>query len=130
MCFDKISWRENENLAHHVWVLLVAAHEPDHWPTGRILDDGLETLTHQILKGDSLLDDRSPPPAFEQRLLNAREAAAQHADHQIVLVIGLCAHWPAAVELLQERHEPLGDTRQDVAVVLGLGLKRVHTQRC
>jgi hypothetical protein len=27
---EEIGWREDEHLAHHVWLLLVAAHEADH----------------------------------------------------------------------------------------------------
>src|SRR5665811_1880774 len=61
--------------------------------------------------------------AVEQRLLHSREAATQHADHQIVLVVRLRAARPATVELLQQRDHPVGDRGQHIAVVLRLDLE-------
>ena len=68
------------------------------------------------------------PPAFEQGLLHAREAAAEQAHDEVVLVVGLRAGRPAAVELLQQRYEPVGDGREHLAVGEGraLGVWRVH----
>jgi hypothetical protein len=51
-------------------VLLVAAHKADHRPAGRLLDDFLEALTHQLLELHPLLDDRRAAAAFEGRLLD------------------------------------------------------------
>ena len=42
---DEIGRSEDEHLAHDVGMLLIAAHEPDHPPPCRFLDDGLEALT-------------------------------------------------------------------------------------
>ena len=39
---DEIDRAEDEDLAHHVRVLLVAAHESDHPPAGRLFDHLLE----------------------------------------------------------------------------------------
>ena len=54
--------------------------------------------------------------AVEQRLLDAREAAAQHADHEVVLVVGLGPRRAAAVVLLEQRDHPVGDRGEHVAV--------------
>ena len=40
---DEVGRREDEDLAHDVRVLLVAAHEPDHRPTGRITNHASES---------------------------------------------------------------------------------------
>ncbi len=85
---------EDENLAHHVRVLLVAAHEADHPAAGCIFDDLLEALAHQLSGTAGAVRSRLPTPAGEQGLLYAGEAAAQDADHQIVLEIGLGAVGP------------------------------------
>ena len=83
-----------------------------------------------LLELHPLLDHGCAAAALEQRLLHAREASAQHADDQVVLVVGLRAGRPAAVELLQQRDHPVRDRGQHVAVVLGLVLDRlVGSQR-
>ena len=86
------------------------------------LDDAGEALAHDLLKLHALLDDRCAAPAVEQGLLNAREAAAQHAHHQVILVVGLRPGRPAPVELLQQRHQSVGDRREHVAVGAWRGL--------
>src|SRR5664279_386633 len=58
----------------------------------------------------------------EQCLLDAREAAAQHADHQVVLEVGLRSGRAAAVELLQQGDHPVRDRRQRIAMRLRLVL--------
>ncbi len=88
-------------------MLLVAAHEADDAPAGRMFDDRLETFAHQLLELHPLLDDGRAAPTFEQRLLDAREPPAQNADHEIVRVVGLRSGWTPAVELLQERNHPV-----------------------
>src|SRR5581483_3313591 len=57
MMVDKIGGGKNEHLAHHVRVLLVAAHETDHLPAGRMLDHRLEAFAHQLLELEALLND-------------------------------------------------------------------------
>ena len=83
---------------------------------GGVLDDRLEAVAHDLLERHPLLDDRVAAAAVEQRLLDAREAAAQQADDEVVLVVGLRPRRAPAVEVLQERHEAIGDRREDVAV--------------
>jgi hypothetical protein len=65
---DEIGWREDEHLAHHVWVLLVAAHEADQPPAGRVLDNRLKAFTHQLLKLHPLLDYRRAASSLQHRL--------------------------------------------------------------
>ena len=72
---DEIGRGEDEHLAHHVGVLLVATHEADHPPAGRTLDHRREALPHQLLKLHALLNNGCAATPFEQRLLHAREAA-------------------------------------------------------
>src|ERR1700733_5046980 len=45
---EEVGRVEDVHLAHHVRVLLIAAHEPDHPSTGRTLDHGLKALPHQL----------------------------------------------------------------------------------
>ncbi len=45
---------EDEHLAHQVRVPLVARHEADDGPAGRLSDDRLEALAHDLLEGDAL----------------------------------------------------------------------------
>ena len=54
--------------------------------------------------------------ALEQGLLDPREAAAQDAHDQVVVVVGLCAGRTSPVELLQQRNHPIGDSRQHIAM--------------
>src|SRR6202035_1448413 len=58
---DEIRGSEDEHLAHHVRVLLVAAHKADHAPAGRMLDHSLEALAHQLLELHPLLNNRHAP---------------------------------------------------------------------
>ena len=60
----EIGRRQDEHLAHHVRILLIAAHEADHATAGRTLDDRFEARAHQLLKRDPLLDHRSATAAF------------------------------------------------------------------
>ena len=94
------------------------------------LDHRLEALAHHLLKLHPLLDHRPTSAALQQRLLHAREAPAQQTRHQVVLVIGLRARRPAAVELLQQRHHPDRDRRQHVATARGCALdgSRAHSR--
>jgi hypothetical protein len=71
---DKVGRREDEDLAHDVRVLLVAAHEPDHPPTGRITNHAFKARAHEVLELHALLDHRLPAATVEERLLHAREA--------------------------------------------------------
>src|SRR5512133_3123784 len=114
---DEVGGVEDEDLAHHVGVLLVAAHEADHVAAGGLLDDRGEALAQELLELHALLDDRRAAPARQQRLLHAREAPAQQADHEIVLVVGLRSRGPAPVELLQQRDHAVRDRGEDVAVL-------------
>jgi hypothetical protein len=98
---------QDEHLAHQIGLLLVAAHEADHPLAGSVFDDSYEALAHDLLKLHALLDDRGAAPAVKQRLLDAREAAAQHAHDQVLLVVGLRTGGPAPVELLQQRDHAL-----------------------
>jgi hypothetical protein len=63
----------------------------------------------------ALLDHRQTATALKQRLLNLRETTAQHTDDEVVLVVGLRARRPTAVELLQQRDHPVGNRRQHIA---------------
>jgi len=105
----------DEDLAEHVGVLLVAAHEPDHAPARGLLDDGLEAVAHDLLERHPLEDHLMAAAGVAQRLLDAREAAAQQADDEIVLVVGLRARRTPAVELLEERDDPVGDGGENLA---------------
>src|ERR1700677_4071602 len=58
----EIRRREHENLAHHVRILLVSAHEPDHPSTSRVLDHSFKTVAHQLLKRHPRSDHRRPAP--------------------------------------------------------------------
>src|SRR6202142_4761001 len=68
---DEVAGREDEDLAHYVGMLRVAAHEADHLPAGRQLDDLLEACAHELLELHPLLDDGVTAAAREQRLLDA-----------------------------------------------------------
>jgi hypothetical protein len=59
-------------------------------------------MSHHLLEGHSLFDHRSATAAVEERLLNARETAAEDADDEIVLVVGLRFGRTAPIELLQQ----------------------------
>jgi len=97
---DEVGRGEDEHFAHHVGLLLVAAHESDHALPGRILDHGLKALAHDFLEPHPLIDHGRAATTIEQRLLNAREPAAQNTHHQIVLKVRLSAGRTATVELL------------------------------
>src|SRR6202789_2673701 len=122
MLAHKIRRRQHEHLAHHVRILLVSAHEPDHASTSRVLDHSFKTSAHQLLKRHPLVDHRRPASTVKQRLLDPRKAAAQHTHHQVVLVIGLHPGRPATVELLQQRDQTIRHRRQHLTVLLGSGL--------
>jgi hypothetical protein len=62
----------------------------------------------------------------EQRLLDAREAAAQHADDEVIRVIRLRARWPAAVELLEQRDHPVRYRGQHITMSTGASVDRGH----
>jgi len=128
---DEIRRREHEHLAHHVRILLVSAHEPDHPPTSRVLDHSFKTSAHQLLKRHPLGDHRRPASTVKQRLLDPRKAASQHTDHQVVFVVGLRLGRPATVEFLQQRDQTVRHRRQHVTVVLrsGVYLARAHSAR-
>jgi len=51
----------------------------------------------------------SSPWLFEQRLLDAREAAAQQADDEVVVDVGLGSVWAAAVVVLEQGDEAIGE---------------------
>src|ERR1700690_1577151 len=72
----EIGGREDEDLAHQVRVLLVAAHEADHPLARGVFDDLRESLAHDLLELHALLDHRLAAAAREQRLLDAREASS------------------------------------------------------
>src|ERR1700679_2844406 len=122
MLAHKIRRRQHEHLAHHVRILLVSAHEPDHASTSRVLDHSFKTSAHQLLKRHPLVDHRRPASTVKQRLLDPRKAAAQHTDHQVVLVIGLHPGRSAPVELLQQRDQTIRHRRQHLTVLLGFGV--------
>ena len=82
-------------------------------PVG-LLDDLLETTPHQLLELHPLLDHGGAAATLEQRLLDPREAAAQHAHDQVVGVVGLGPRRAVTVELLQQRDHPVGDRAQHV----------------
>ena len=62
-----------------------------------MLDDRLEAITHDLLKDHALLDDILAATGLAQRLLDARKAATQEADDEIVLASGLRAGRPHEV---------------------------------
>ena len=97
-------------------MLLVAAHEADHVPAGRNLDDLLEPRAHEILELHPLMNHRRAAAAVEQRLLDSREATAQHADDEVISVVGLRPRGAVTVELLQQRDHAVGDRSQHIAV--------------
>src|SRR6185503_16811451 len=101
--------RQDEDLADHVRVLLIAGHEADNSATGGLLDDLLEALAHDVLEGHALADDVLAVAALEERLLNTGEAATQQADDEIVADVGLGSLRAAAVELLQQGDEAVRD---------------------
>src|ERR1700733_11332795 len=115
---DEVGGREDEHLAHHVRVLLIAAHKANHPTTRRALDHRFEALPHQLLKLQALPNDRRAATALQQRLLDAREPPAQHAHNKVVLVIGLHAGGPTSIELLQQRDQPVRDRRQHIAMAV------------
>ena len=53
---DEVGPGEDEDFAHDVRVLLVAAHQADHVPAGRSFDHGVEALTNEVLEVHPLLD--------------------------------------------------------------------------
>jgi len=114
---DEIGRVQHEHLAHQIRLLLVAAHEPDHPAAGRLFDDLFEALAHQLLELHPLFDHRRAAAALAEGLLDLGVAAAQDADDEIVLVIGLCLGWTATVELLQQRDQSIGDRGQLLAMV-------------
>jgi len=115
---EKVAGAQDEDLAHHIRVLLVPIHEPDHIATGRIFDHCREPIVHQLLKLHALLNDGLPAPTVEQGLLHPREASTHEADHQIILVVGLCVAGSMAVKVHEQRHHPIGDRRQHIAMCL------------
>jgi hypothetical protein len=96
-------------------------------------------VAHHLLEDHSLPDDVIPVTFFEQGLLDAREAAAQQADDEIVVDVGLRAVRAAAVEVLQQRDQAVGDLGADVAAggdgvqiavpVVRHGMSRVYALR-
>jgi hypothetical protein len=86
---------EDEDLADHVGVLLVAGHEADDPAAGGLFDDLLEAFAHDVLEGHALADDVLAVAALEQGLLDARETASQQADDEIVADVGLGSLGPA-----------------------------------
>src|SRR6188472_3667101 len=107
LLLEEVCWAQHEDLADHVRILLVSAHEPDHRASGGVLDDRLETLSHDLLKRHPLVDDRTAAVAVKERLLDPCESAAQHADHQVVVVVGLGLGRADAVVLLEQRDHPV-----------------------
>ena len=65
LVFEQAAGGEDEDLADHVGVLLVAGHEPDHAAVGGALDDALKALAHHVLEGHALFDDRAAATAVE-----------------------------------------------------------------
>ena len=55
---DEVGGGEDEDLAHQVGVLLIAAHECDDAAAGRQLDDLVEAMSHDLLELHPLTDDR------------------------------------------------------------------------
>jgi uncharacterized protein YbcI len=119
---DQVGGSEDEYLAHQVGVLLVAAHEADHDAPGRVFDHLGEPVPHDLLELHALLDDRLAAPAIQERLLDAREAATQDANHEIVLVVGLRTGRATPIELLEQRDYPVGDRAQHIPMVTRLAL--------
>ena len=68
---------QDEDLAHHVRALLVAAHEPDHVTTGRGFDHGFESVAHEILKLHAL--PGSPPNRDRPQAASAQPARNHRA---------------------------------------------------
>ena len=56
-----------------------------------------------------MADDVVAVAALEQGLFDAGEAAAQQADDEVVVDVGLGVRRAAAVEVLQQRDEAVGD---------------------
>jgi uncharacterized protein YbcI len=119
--FEEAAGGEDEHLADHVRVLLVTAHEADHPPPGRVLDDRFKALAHDLLERHPLLDHGRSPAAFQEGPFDGGEPAAEQADDDIVLVVGLGLGWASAVVLLEELHETVGDGREDLAVGFAVG---------
>ena len=80
---------EDEDFADHVGVLLVARHEADHRAPRGIFDDLCEAFSHDVLEGHPLADHVVAVAAVAERLLDPGEAAAQQADDQIAIDVGL-----------------------------------------
>ena len=81
---EQIGRVEDEDLAHDVGILLVAAHEADHSAACGILDHRDEALAHQLLELHPLLDHRVAAPALQQCLFDARVAPAQQANLSLI----------------------------------------------
>jgi hypothetical protein len=96
--------------------LLVAAHEADHLAAGGVFDHGFEALAHQLLERHSLFDHRRSAATLAQRLLNLGVATTEDANDEVVLVIGLGLGRAAAVELLEQRDQTVGDRSQLITV--------------
>ena len=78
-------------------------------------DDVLEPITHDVLEGHPLADDVVAVTALEQRLLDAREAAAQQAYDEVVADVGLRLLRTATVVVLQQRDQAVRDRSTYVA---------------
>ncbi len=76
---------------------------------GDVLDDLFEAVAHDFLEDHALADDVVAVAALEQGLFDAGEAAAQQADDEVVVDVGLGAFGAAAVEVLQQGDEAGGD---------------------
>jgi hypothetical protein len=113
---EQIGGSEDEDLAHHVRLLLVAAHETDHLAPRGLFDDGVEALAHQLLELHPLLDHGRSTATLAQRFLDPGVAAAQDTDDEIVLVVGLGLGRAAAVELLEQGDQAVGDRGQLIAM--------------
>ena len=124
---DEVRWGEDEDLAHQVRILLIAAHETDDSLARGVFDDRCEPFAHHLLEFHALLDHRLPAAPVEQGLLDARKAAPQHTDDQIVLVVGLRAGRAASVEILQQGHHPIGDRREHISMTVRVALEGTGT---
>ena len=75
MRVDEVGRGEDEDLAHQVGVLLVAAHEANHPLVRGIFDDPGEPFTHDLLELHALLDHCLSTATRKQCPLDLREAS-------------------------------------------------------
>ena len=94
------------------------AHESDHRPPGGVLNHRLEALAHHLLKRHPLPDHRVAAIARQKCLLHPRKSATEHADDQVVLVVGLGLRGSDPVVILEQRDHAVGDLGQHDPVLM------------